>query len=63
MDKSDLWNYFKHWYASSYDGFKLPPPKKFFNYLDNNNFKIKGTTVKGIKLRIQYEEQHNNLDK
>ncbi len=63
MDKSDLWNYFKHWYASSYDGVKLPPPKKFFNYLDNNNFKIKGTTVKGIKLRIQHEEQHNNLDR
>ena len=63
MDKSDLWNYFKHWYASSYDGVKLPPPKKFFNYLDNNNFKIKGTTVKGIKLRIQHEEHNNNLDR
>lgn len=63
MDKADLWGYFKHWYGSSYDGVKLPPPKKFFSYLDNNNFKIKGTLVKGIKLRAQHAERQSNLDK
>jgi P4 family phage/plasmid primase-like protien len=57
IDKSDLWGYFKHWHSTSYDGVKIPHMKKFYTYLDNNNFKIKGSIVKGIKLKAQEERK------
>jgi hypothetical protein len=63
MDKSDLWGYFKHWHSSSYEGVKIPLPKKFFSYLENNNFKIKASVVKGIKLKNQNEIQVNSTHK
>lgn len=63
MDKSDLWGYFKHWHSSSYEGVKIPLPKKFFSYLENNNFKIKASVVKGIKLKNQNEVQVNSTHK
>ena len=58
-DKNTVWEIFKSWYTSAYE-IKAPPQKKLFEFLEQNKCIVKGSLIKGIKIKEQSDSGNFN---